>query len=65
MAGGALTSQASQSNANPVFNKAMGAVSTAAKVLSVANSVRQAVPVVQGIIRATPGIVARVSPLLL
>ena len=65
MAGGALTSQASQSNANPVFNKAMGAVSTAAKVISVANSVRQAIPVVQGIIRATPGIVARVSPLLL
>ena len=65
MAGGALTSQASQSNANPVFNKAMGAVSTAAKVISVANSVRQAIPVVQGIVRAAPGIVARVSPLLL
>ena len=46
MAGAALTSQASQSNANPVFNKAMGAVSTAAKVISVANSIRQAVPVV-------------------
>ena len=65
MAGAALTSQATQSNANPGFNKALGAVSTAAKVISVANSIRQAVPVVQGIIRATPGIVARVSPLLL
>ena len=65
MAGGALTSQASQSNANPVFNKAMGAVSTAAKVISVANSVRQAIPVVQGIVRAAPGVMARVAPLIL
>ena len=64
MAGAALTSQASQSNANPVFNKAMGAVSTAAKVISVANSVRQAIPVVQGIVRAAPGLMARVAPLV-
>ena len=65
MAGAALTSQATQSNANPVFNKAMGAVSTAAKVVSVANQIRQAVPVVQGIMRSAPGIIARVAPLVL
>ena len=64
MAGTALTSKACESNANPIFNKAMGAVTTAGKVFSVANGIRQAIPVVQGIVRAAPGLVARVAPLV-
>ena len=64
MAGSALTSKVSESNSNPFMNKAIGAVTTAAKVFSVANGIRQAVPVVQGIIRAAPGIAARVAPLI-
>ena len=47
------------------INKAIGAVTTAGKVLSVANSIREAIPVVQGLIRAAPGFVARVAPLVL
>ena len=65
MAGSALTSKATESNANPIMNKAIGAVTTAGKVLSVANSIREAIPVVQGLIRAAPGFVARVAPLVL
>ena len=64
MAGAALTSEGSESNSNPIMNKAIGAVTTAGKVFSVANSIRQAIPVVQGIMRAAPGMVARVAPLL-
>ena len=64
MAGAALTSKVSESNSNPFMNKAMGAVTTAGKVFSVANGIRQAIPVVQGIMRAAPGIMARVAPLL-
>ena len=64
MAGAALTSKVSESNSNPFLNKAMGAVTTAGKVFSVANGIRQAIPVVQGIMRAAPGMVARVAPLL-
>ena len=56
MAGSALTSKACESNSNPIFNKAVGAVTTAGKVFSVANGIRQAIPVVQGIMRAAPGI---------
>ena len=65
MAGGVLTSKVSESNANPIMNKAMGAVTTASKIFSVANGIRQAIPVVQGIMRAAPGMVARVAPLVL
>ena len=65
MAGTALTSKACESNANPIMNKAMGAVTTASKVFSVANGIRQAIPVVQGIVRAAPGLMARVAPLVL
>ena len=65
MAGTALTSKACESNANPIMNKAIGAVTTASKVFSVANGIRQAIPVVQGIVRAAPGIMARVAPLVL
>ena len=73
MAGTALTSKACESNANPIFNKAMGAVTTAGKIFSVANGIRQAIPVVQGIVRAAPGLIAaqgglaamaRVAPLV-
>ena len=64
MAGGPLTSKATESNSNPIFNKAVGAVTTAGKVFSVANGIRQAIPVVQGIMRAAPGIMARVAPLV-
>ena len=64
MAGAALTSKVSESNSNPFMNKAMGAVTTAGKVFSVANGIRQAIPVVQGIMRAAPGMIARVAPLL-
>ena len=65
MAGTALTSKAVESNSSPILNKAIGAVTTAGKVFSVANSIRQAIPVVQGIIRAAPGVMARVAPLVL
>ena len=65
MAGAALTSKACESNANPIMNKAIGAVTAAGAVFSVANSIRQAIPVVQGIVRAAPGIMARVAPLVL
>ena len=65
MAGGVLTSKVSESNSNPIMNKAMGAVTTASKIFSVANGIRQAIPVVQGIMRAAPGMVARVAPLVL
>ena len=65
MAGTALTSKASESNSNPIFNKAMGAVTTAGKIYSVANGIREAIPVVQGILRAAPGMIARVAPLVL
>ena len=44
------------------MNKAIGAVTTAGKVFSVANSIRQAIPVVQGIMRAAPGVMARMTP---
>ena len=64
MAGAALTSKVSESNSNPFMNKAMGAVTTAGKVFSAANGIRQAIPVVQGIMRAAPGMIARVAPLL-
>ena len=64
MAGSALTSKAVESNSNPFLNKAIGAVTTASKVFSVANGIRQAIPVVQGIMRAAPGVLARVAPLL-
>ena len=64
MAGSALTSKVSESNSNPFMNKAMGAITTAGKVFSVANGIRQAIPVVQGIMRAAPGVMARVAPLL-
>ena len=64
MAGEALTSKVSESNSNPFLNKAIGAATTAGKVFSVANGIRQAIPVVQGIMRAAPGMVARVAPLL-
>ena len=64
MAGAALTSKVSESNSNPFMNKAMGAVTTAGKISSVANGIRQAIPVVQGIMRAAPGVIARVAPLL-
>ena len=64
MAGSALTSKAVESNSNPFMNKAIGAVTTASKVFSVANGIRQAIPVVQGIMRAAPGVLARVAPLL-
>ena len=64
MAGAALTSKVSESNSNPVLNKAIGAATTAGKVFSVANGIRQAIPVVQGIMRAAPGMIARVAPLL-
>ena len=64
MAGAALTSKVSESNSNPFMNKAMGAATTAGKVFSVANGIRQAIPVVQGIMRAAPGMIARVAPLL-
>ena len=64
MAGSALTSKVSESNSNPFMNKAMGAVTTAGKVFSVANSIRQAIPVVQGLVRAAPGLMARVAPLV-
>ena len=47
------------------MNKAIGAVTTASKVFSVANGIRQAIPVVQGIMRAAPGVMARVAPLVL
>ena len=65
MAGSALTSKACESNANPIMNKAIGAVTTAGKIISVANGIRQAIPVVQGIVRAAPGMIARVAPLVL
>ena len=75
MAGSALTSKACESNSNPILNKAIGAVTTAGKVFSVANGIRQAIPVVQGIMRAAPGVsaamhggiatLARVAPLVL
>ncbi len=65
MAGTVLTSKATESNSNPVFNKAMGAVTTAGKNFSVANGIREAIPVVQGIMRAAPGMIARVAPLVL
>ena len=64
MAGAALTSKVSESNSNPFLNKAIGAATTAGKVFSVANGIRQAIPVVQGIMRAAPGMIARVAPLL-
>ena len=64
MAGTALTSKACESNANPIMNKAIGAVTTASKVFSVANGIRQAIPVVQGLVRAAPGLMARVAPLV-
>ena len=64
MAGTALTSKACESNANPIMNKAMGAVTTASKVFSVANGIRQAIPVVQGIVRAPPAMMARMVPAL-
>ena len=64
MAGSALTSKACESNSNPIMNKAIGAVTTAGKIFSVANNIRQAIPVVQGIVRAAPGIMARVAPLV-
>ena len=65
MAGTALTSKATESNANPIMNKAMGAVTTAGKIFSVANGIREAIPVVQGIMRSAPGMIARVAPLVL
>ena len=65
MAGTALTSKATESNSNPILNKAMGAVTTAGKFYSVANGIREAIPVVQGILRAAPGMIARVAPLVL
>ena len=65
MAGTALTSKAGESTSNPMRNKAIGAVTTASKVFSVANGIRQAIPVVQGIMRAAPGVIARVAPLVL
>ena len=46
------------------MNKAMGAVTTAGKIFSVTNGIRQAIPVVQGIVRAAPGLMARVAPLV-
>ena len=49
MAGAALTSKVSESNSNPFINKAIGAATTAGKVFSVANGIRQAIPVVQEI----------------
>ena len=64
MAGSALTSKACESNSNPIMNKAIGAVTTAGKIFSVANNIRQAIPVVQGLICAAPGMVARVAPLV-
>ena len=65
MAGSALTSKACESNASPIMDKAIGAMTTAGKVFSVANGIRQAIPVVQGIVRAAPGIMARMAPLVL
>ena len=62
MAGTALTSKACESNANPIMNKAIGAVTTASKVFSVANGIRQAIPVVQGLVRAAPGLMAPARP---
>ena len=64
MAGSALTSKACESNSNPIMNKAIGAVTTAGKIFSVANNIRPAIPVVQGIVRAAPGMMARVAPLV-
>ena len=52
MAGAALASKTVPSNSAPRANKAMNAVTTAGKVLSVAGAVREAIPVVQGIARA-------------
>ena len=65
MTGSALTSKACESNANPIMNKAIGAVTTASQVFIVANGIRQAIPVVPGIKRAAPGVIARVAPLVL
>ena len=64
MAGAPMTSKACESNSNSFANKAMGAMTTAGKVFSVANGIRQAIPVVQGIMRAAPGIMARMGPAL-
>jgi len=64
MAGAPMTSKACESNSNSFANKAMGAMTTAGKVFSVANGIRQAIPVVQGIVRAAPGIMARMAPAL-
>ena len=64
MAGAPMTSKAGESNSNAFVNKAMGAMTTAGKVFSVANGIRQAIPVVQGIVRAAPGIMARMAPAL-
>ena len=64
MAGAPMTSRPVESNSNAFMNKAIGAATTAGKVFSVANGLRQAIPVVQGIVRAAPGIMARMAPAL-
>ncbi len=52
MAGTALTSKVSGSNSTPWAQKALGAVQTAGKFIGIANGIREAIPVVQGIARA-------------
>ncbi len=49
MAGTALTTKETSSNTSPWAQKAMGAVQTAGKVLSIAHGIREAIPVVQGV----------------
>ncbi len=52
MATAALTTKQWAPNSAPWADEAMGAVTTAGKVLSVMHVVREAIPVVQGIARA-------------
>ncbi len=52
MAGSALTTKESATSGTPWAQKAMNAASTAGKVISIANGVREAIPVVRGLARA-------------
>ena len=52
MAGSALTTKETMSSSTPWAQKAMDAASTAGKAISIVNGVREAIPVVRGLVRA-------------
>ncbi len=64
MAGVPMTSKGS-SGGGTLGQKAFSAASTAAKGISIANGVREAVPIVQGVVRAGMAAAQHAWPVLL